>query len=172
MADYRRLISFILKFEGGFVNDPADSGGPTNKGVTLNTFRSVYGRAKTVNDLKHMTDNEWRHIFKSLYWDKCKADDISDQSIANMLVDFAWHSGVTTAVKKLQKIVGVTSDGICGVQTIGAINSRYAPETFNLLKAARMKYLQGIVKNKPSQARFMNGWKKRVNAIEYEKLTY
>lgn len=172
MADYRRLISFILKFEGGFVNDPADSGGPTNKGVTLNTFRSVYGRAKTVNDLKHMTDNEWRHIFKSLYWDKCKADDISDQSIANMLVDFAWHSGVTTAVKKLQKIVGVTSDGICGVKTIGAINSRYAPETFNLLKAARMKYLQGIVKNKPSQARFMNGWKKRVNAIEYGKLTY
>ena len=172
MADYRKLIPFILKFEGGYVNDPADSGGPTNKGVTLNTFRSVYGRAKTVNDLKHMTDNEWRHIFKSLYWDKCKADDIADQSIANMLVDFAWHSGVTTAVKKLQKIVGVTSDGICGVQTIGAINSRYAPETFNLLKAARMRYLQGIVKNKHSQARFMYGWTKRVNAIEYGKLTY
>lgn len=172
MADYRKLIPFILKFEGGYVNDPADSGGPTNKGVTLNTFRSVYGRTKTINDLKHMTENEWRHIFKSLYWDKCKADDIADQSIANMLVDFAWHSGVTTAVKKLQKIVGVTSDGICGVQTIGAINSRYAPETFNLLKAARMKYLQCIVKNKPSQARFMKGWTKRVNAIEYGKLTY
>lgn len=172
MADYRKLIPFILKFEGGYVNDPADSGGPTNKGVTLNTFRSVYGRAKTINDLKHMTDNEWRHIFKSLYWDKCKADDIANQSIANMLVDFAWHSGVTTAIKKLQKIVGVTSDGICGVQTIGTINSRYAPETFNLLKAARMRYLQGIVKNKHSQARFMYGWTKRVNAIEYGKLTY
>lgn len=172
MADYRKLIPFILKFEGGYVNDPADSGGPTNKGVTLNTFRSVYGRTKTINDLKHMTENEWRHIFKSLYWDKCKADDIADQSIANMLVDFAWHSGVTTAVKKLQKIVGVTSDGICGVQTIGAINSRYAPETFNLLKAARMRYLQSIVKNKHSQARFMYGWTKRVNAIEYGKLTY
>lgn len=172
MADYRKLIPFILKFEGGYVNDPADSGGPTNKGVTLNTFRSVYGRTKTINDLKHMTENEWRHIYKSLYWDKCKADDIADQSIANMLVDFAWHSGVTTAVKKLQKIVGVTSDGICGVQTIGAINSRYAPETFNLLKAARMRYLQGVVKNKHSQARFMYGWTKRVNAIEYGKLTY
>ena len=97
---------------------------------------------------------------------------IKDQNIANMLVDFAWHSGVTTAVKKLQKIVGVTSDGICGVQTIGAINSRYAPETFNLLKAARIRYLQGIVKNKHSQARFMYGWTKRVNAIEYGKLTY
>lgn len=172
MADYRKLIPFILKFEGGFVNDPNDSGGLTNKGVTLNTFRSVYGRAKTINDLKRMTVDQWRHIFKSLYWDKCKADDIADQSIANMLVDFAWHSGVTTAVKKLQKIAGVISDGICGVQTIGAINSRYAPETFNLLKAARMKYLQGIVKNKPSQARFMKGWTKRVNAIEYGKLTY
>lgn len=172
MADYRELIPFILKFEGGFVNDPADSGGPTNKGVTLNTFRSVYGRTKSVNDLRYITNEQWRNIFISRYWNKCSADMIKDQSIANMLVDFAWHSGVTTAVKKLQKIVGVTSDGICGVQTIGAINSRYATDTFNLLKAARMKYLQSIVKNKPSQARFIKGWTKRVNAIEYGKLTY
>ena len=62
MANPNVLIPFVLRYEGGFVNDPADSGGPTNKGVTLNTFRSVYGRAKTINDLKRMTDNEWRHI--------------------------------------------------------------------------------------------------------------
>lgn len=172
MANPNVLIPFVLRYEGGFVNDPKDRGGATNKGITLNTFRSVYGRTKSVADLKKLTNEQWRHIFKTLYWDKCNADMIKDQSIANMLVDFAWHSGVTTAVKKLQKIVGVTSDGICGVQTIGAINSKYATETFNLLKAARMKYLQSIVKNKPSQTRFMKGWTKRVNAIEYGKLTY
>lgn len=172
MANPNVLIPFVLRYEGGFVNDPKDRGGATNKGITLNTFRSVYGRTKSVNDLKCITNEQWRNIFISRYWNKCSADMIKDQSIANMLVDFAWHSGVTTAVKKLQKIVGVTSDGICGVQTIGAINSRYAPETFNLLKAARIRYLQGIVKNKHSQARFMYGWTKRVNAIEYGKLTY
>lgn len=172
MANSKVLIPFVLHYEGGFVNDPKDSGGATNKGITLNTFRSVYGRTKSVADLKKLTNEQWKYIFTNLYWDKCKADMINDQSIANMLVDFAWHSGVTTAIKKIQKIVGVVNDGICGLQTICEINAKYPIELFNLLKAARMKYLQDIVKNKPSQAKFIKGWKNRVNAIEYGKLTY
>ena len=39
MADARKLVPFILKWEGGFVNDPADKGGATNKGITLKTFQ-------------------------------------------------------------------------------------------------------------------------------------
>lgn len=35
MADYKILVPFLLKFEGGVVDDPADAGGFTNKGVTL-----------------------------------------------------------------------------------------------------------------------------------------
>ena len=41
MANVDILLPFILKYEGGFVNDPADSGGATNKGVTIATWRSV-----------------------------------------------------------------------------------------------------------------------------------
>ena len=172
MANSNVLIPFVLHYEGGFVNDPKDSGGATNKGITLNTFRSVYGRTKSVEDLKRLTDEQWRHIFKTLYWDKCKADIINNQSIANMLVDFAVHSGVAKAVKKIQKIVGVVSDGICGMQTLGAINSSNQKQTFEKLKAVRLKYLQDVVKATPVKARFLKGWNKRVNAIEYGKLNY
>ena len=56
MANYKVLVPFILKFEGGFVNDPHDRGGATNKGVTLATFiqfRRNDGRPRpTVEDLK------------------------------------------------------------------------------------------------------------------------
>lgn len=172
MANANELIPFVLHYEGGFVNDPKDSGGATNKGITLNTFRSVYGRTKSVADLKRLTNEQWKHIFKTLYWDKCKADMINDQSIANMLVDFAVNSGVTRAVKKIQKIVGVVSDGICGLQTLAAINSSNPKQTFEKLKAARLRYLQDVVKANPAKARFLRGWNKRVNAIEYEKLNY
>ena len=38
MAKVELLAPYIRKWEGGFVNDPADSGGATNMGVTIGTF--------------------------------------------------------------------------------------------------------------------------------------
>lgn len=169
MADYRELIPFILKFEGGFVNDPADSGGPTNKGVTLNTFRSVYGQTKTINDLKHMTDNEWRHIFKSLYWDKCKADDIADQSIANLLVDWAYNSGTSLAIRHIQRIVGVNADGIMGNITLSAINRHSPQPLFGALKKDRIAFFNVTAKKNPRKKKFLKGWLNRVNHFAYGK---
>lgn len=55
MADVKKLAPFILKWEGGFVNDPDDLGGATNMGITIATYR-VYRKRKglpepTVDDL-------------------------------------------------------------------------------------------------------------------------
>mgnify|MGYP002516081844 CR=1 FL=1 len=50
-----KLAIYIRSWEGGFVNDPHDPGGATNKGITLATFRTVYGKNKTVSDLKKMS---------------------------------------------------------------------------------------------------------------------
>nr|DAR62293.1 MAG TPA: Lysozyme [Bacteriophage sp.] len=52
-----KFVKYILSWEGGFVNDPRDSGGATNKGITLTTFQSVFGKDKTVEDLKRMTED-------------------------------------------------------------------------------------------------------------------
>ncbi|MST78798.1 hypothetical protein FYJ72_14340 [Prevotella copri] len=107
MADYRKLVPFIKKWEGGFSNHPQDRGGATNKGVTLSTYRMVYGKDKTVDDLKNLTESQWNYIFKKLYWDKWKADSIKNQSIANILVDWYWMSG-NIGVKKVQELFGLT----------------------------------------------------------------
>ena len=45
MADVKKLAPFILKWEGGFVNDPDDLGGATNMGITIATYR-VYRKRK------------------------------------------------------------------------------------------------------------------------------
>ena len=45
MADVRKLAPFILKWEGGFVNDPDDLGGATNMGVTIGAYET-YCRKK------------------------------------------------------------------------------------------------------------------------------
>ena len=170
MANHKILAPFILSHEGGFSNDKNDHGGATMKGVTLATFRSVYGQGKTVNDLKKITTEQWNNIFKKYYWDKCNADLIDNQSIANMLVDFAWHSGVSKATEVIQKIVGVTADGIIGRVTIGAINgfNRGDKVLFDLLKQVRMVYLR----SRKNWKYFKNGWTTRVESIKYGSLTY
>ena len=168
MADARKLMPFILKWEGGFVNDPLDRGGATNKGVTIGTFQSFYP-GKTVDDLKRITDDQWLTIFKSGYWNPWQADQIKNQAIANILVDWAWASGARTAIRKVQELLGVSVDGLVGNETLSAINGQDAEELFDRIKVARYDFVDAIVKRDPSQKRFINGWKNRIKSIKYEK---
>lgn len=167
MARAERLIPFILKWEGGYVNDKYDKGGATNKGITISTFRHFYGSKMTIDDLKNITDEQWEKIFLVGFWRPFRADDIKCQSIANICVDWAWASGAVTAIKQVQKVLGVPVDGIVGNITIDAINKSDAEELFNRLKKARIDFVNTIVRNNPSQARFSRGWVNRINDIEF-----
>lgn len=163
MADSKILQPFILSWEGGFGNHPQDPGGATMKGVTLATFQSVYGKNKTVQDLKNITDEQWHHIFKTLFWDKCKVDQIGSQSIANLIVDWAYNSGTGTAIKKVQKIVGTSVDGIVGPKTLEAINKRDRLSLFNEIYIARENFFKSL-KTFPT---FGKGWMRRLRSIGF-----
>ena len=169
MADYKKLIPFILRWDGGFANDPADRGGATMKGITIGTF-TTYRKSKrkptpTVTDLKNISDQEWGDVFKSLFWDKWYADNIKSQSIANILVDWVWASG-KYGITIPQRILGVAQDGVVGPKTLEALNARDADKLFAQLKQARINFVETIVKRNPSQKKFINGWKRRIYAIQ------
>lgn len=171
MADYKKLIPHILKWEGGWANDPADKGGPTMKGITLNTYK-LYCKLKgkpvpTQTDLKNISQEEWGYIFKTFYWDKWKADQIQNQSIANLLVDWTWGSG-QWGIKHPQTVLGVTADGIVGPKTIAAIN-KYPDQRvlFNKLWARRKKHFESIAATNVSQKKFLKGWLNRLNDLKY-----
>lgn len=163
MADYRILKPFILRWEGGFVNDPNDSGGATNKGVTLATYRKYKGESASVDDLKVITDEDWTTIFKTMYWDKCRADEIASQAVANLLVDWYWMSG-PTAVRRVQRLVGVQTDGIIGPKSIAAINIKGEGLAQDIYDDRRCFY-EEIVARRPSQRKFLRGWLNRLNAL-------
>lgn len=163
MADYRILKPFILKWEGGFVNDPNDSGGATNKGVTLATFRRYKGESASVDDLKAITDEDWDAIFKEMYWDKFKADEIASQTVANLCVDWLWMSG-TKAIKYVQRLIGATEDGIVGKQTLASLNAKGDGLVLDIYNY-RKDFYHRIVANRPTQKRFLRGWLNRLNAL-------
>lgn len=168
MAKSEKLTPFILRWEGGFSNHPADKGGPTNRGVTLATYRQLINPRATVEDLRAMTDREWEYIFGRGYWRPWKADYIESQGVANVCVDWAWASGTGTSILRVQRLLGVDADGIVGPQTLDAINGASPRELFERLIQARLDFVQDIVRRHPSQRVFLRGWQNRINDIPYE----
>ena len=167
MADKNKLIPIIKNWEGGYSDNPNDRGGATNSGVTLAVYQSVYGKNKTKNDLKRMTNEQWDYIFTKLYWNKWKADEIKNQSIANILVDWVWMSGYGT-IKKIQALFGLTADGIVGNKTISYINSHDQEDVFNKIWNRRKQFYESLVKNNPSQKVFLKGWMNRLNTFKFQ----
>lgn len=172
MAKVSELVPHILKWEGGFVNDPDDLGGATNKGVTFKTYKhycKMTGKpVPSMGDLMRLSDEEFEDILKTLYWNACKADFIESQSVANAIVDWAWHSGTATAVKEVQNILGVKTDGIIGNITLAAINSKSPLPLFGAIQQARISYLERICNARPANQKFMRGWLRRVHDLYYE----
>lgn len=165
MAQAKLMIPFLKKWEGGFVNDPDDKGGATNMGVTLKVYQKYFGKDKTAEDLKNITEDEWVTIFKE-YWNPWKADDIKNQSIAQLVVDMGWMSGTKTAIKKVQECLGTKADGIVGPKTLALLNKLPSAGVFRKLWVMRYNWLNQIAKS-GNNKKFLRGWLCRLNDIKF-----
>lgn len=173
MSDYKHIIPFILKAEGGWVNDPSDNGGETNKGITYTVWKTIFG--DTHDRFMKMSQDDWNLIFKKLYWDQILADTIKSQRVADLIVDWVWGSGKHYPSIDIQDILinsfnqHIISDGNFGQHTIDAINNVDEQKLWDLIVKKRYDYLDSIVKIHPSNSKFLQGWKNRMaNLINFE----
>lgn len=172
MANVNILAPFIIFWEGGYVNDPNDSGGATKYGVSLNTWKS-FGYDKNGDgridekDVHMISESDAIHILKTKFWDKWKADQIKSQSIANLVVDWFYNSGYA-GIKRVQELLGLKADGIVGPKTLDAINSRDPKLTFEYIHSAREKFFR----TRSKFPIYGKGWLNRNNAIKFGSLTY
>tara|TARA_B110000503_G_C7086607_1_gene387582 strand:+ start:802 stop:1359 length:558 start_codon:yes stop_codon:yes gene_type:complete len=175
MSNYKQIVPFFYKWEGGLSKDKNDSassnpcptpykgvkGYHTNKGVTYTAWVGVFGTSQDVR-FYEMNNEDWGAIFKRGYWDKVKGDKIQFQSIANVLVSWAWGSGARTAVKQIQKVLGVSSDGAIGNQTLNAIHACNELELFDKCVIARGQFFESIARRNPKNLKFLKGWMNRL----------
>lgn len=159
-ANFGRALSAVLRHEGGYVNHPEDPGGPTNKGVTLATFRKWVKRDGTANDLKRITDAEVAKVYRGGYWNAVKAGSLPG-GIDYAVFDYAVNSGPTRAAKALQNALGVAADGIVGPVTLAAAAKADPIATIKTICDRRLVFLKQL-KTWPT---FGAGWQARVDDV-------
>lgn len=158
-------IPRILKHEGGFVDDPRDAGGATNRGVTIGTLRSlgmdIDGDGDIdVADIKALSEAQAVTIYKRFYWDAVQAD-LLPVGLDYVLADFAVNCGPKRAAEHLQKALGMKPDGTIGPQTLSKAKAGNVRALINAICDSRLNFMRGIRGGK-DWAAFGKGWSRRV----------
>lgn len=176
MADFHRFAPLLFRHEGGFVDDPVDPGGATNRGITLATFahcsRELLGVTPTIDALRELTEMQAATIYKALYWDVIRGDEMPSQQIANMVCDFQVNAGAASA-RLLQRVLNQAEgrprlrvDGVIGKATMSALRSADLPRIQSMFQQGRRDYYRHLVTLRPPLARFLKGWLRRVDAFD------
>ncbi|HTN52453.1 MAG TPA: glycosyl hydrolase 108 family protein [Anaeromyxobacter sp.] len=173
MAKFEQFLPMLLRFEGGYVDDPDDPGGETNKGVTLAVFqecsRELLGIEPTAENLRNLTDAQAGAIYKARYWDRMHGDDFALQDLANIVCDFYVNAGAR-ATELLQHVMNgmgtaVAEDGAIGPGTLQALAGLPQDEVYRRYKQARVAYYTQLAQARPTLAKFLGGWLNRVDAF-------
>ncbi len=103
----------LIAHEGGYSNDAKDPGGETNFGISKRAYPQV--------DIKNLTRDAAKQIYKRDYWDRAQCDKLPP-TLAYLLFDAAVNSGIGQAIRFLQRALGVADDGVLGPLTLSMVS--------------------------------------------------
>lgn len=138
----------LLGHEGNYSNDPKDPGGETKWGISKRSYPNL--------NIKDLTQDQAKAIYLSDFWSKVNGDNLPSAVMWN-LFDFAVNSGISTAIRYLQKSVGVADDGHWGPMSQAAAEKMGENDMVMLLVANRMEF-QAKLSTWPSYGK---GWTNR-----------
>lgn len=147
---FKTALRFVLKWEGGYVNNKDDKGGATNYGITQNTYNNWLKAQKLpAKDVRFISKDEVEKIYYKNYWLKANCDKMSTK-FALLAFDTAVNMGVGRVKEFLE-----------------AAQYKY-PEKFIFAREAKYKEFAKY----GNQKIFLQGWLNRLSAlkIEIEKL--
>ncbi|MBA56327.1 MAG: hypothetical protein CMK89_17905 [Pseudomonadales bacterium] len=169
------MIENVLRLEGGYVDHPADRGGPTNYGITQKTLSRYYGRAATPQEVRSLSKEVAEEIYRRNYYKAPGIDTLPDL-IQPFIFDSAVNHGPRRAIKFLQNVCNeagyrpmLSVDGAVGPNTRRAAEWALQHMGTVLLEALieeRRNFYLMIVEANPSQKVFLKGWMNRVNEFK------
>jgi lysozyme family protein len=169
MADDTHIFPFIRKWEGGYANNPNDTGGETMAGVTYKLWVTLFGPDADDRFLA-MSNEDWATC-TAPFWFAILGDKINSQRIADLMFDWVWGSGKYHPEHDVQHILDtcfhnkLVEDGNFGPATIDAINSADEQQLWGDLVTDRYQYLLDCVTARPANQEFLHGWQNRMDDL-------
>ena len=162
-STFSYCMPLLFDTEGGFNHrsKKADPGGATNLGITQRTLSVYRKRPVTIEEVRQLTYEEATEIYRLQYWNAVRGDELP-YGVDLAMFDFAVNSGPGRAIKELQRILGVTADGVMGIHTMDAVQVSERHALAMELCVRRLAFMKRL-KNWPYNK---NGWTARVRKIQ------
>jgi lysozyme family protein len=176
MADFTPIFKETLNWEGGFQNYESkanyNSRGEligTNRGISAIAYEQYIGHPPTVAEIKAITPEISEAVYRKLFWNKIRGNDIQDQDVAAII--FATYIGnpaksnqiVAAALKDVGHEVGIVKTTYSD-EVVKAINRSNPAKLFYAIKEEKRKFLESL---RASYPQFINGWMRKLNSFEY-----
>lgn len=175
---FDNALTFVLMNEGGFVDSPNDSGGATNKGISLRFLKSLpvedlrkYGIHEdevSVNTIRDLNDTQIASIYRGEFWNQAPFERILFSQTYCYIFDCCVHHGIAQGIKLVQRAMWaqykqyyfLVDDGIMGDKTLDVVNKI----AFNIsyVMAERAGFCRMLAATRPKDEPNLEGWLKRV----------
>ena len=185
MGKFETAYEFTARWEGGLSDDPADRGGITNYGVSIEFLKdcaridSVHCQhlgislPVTREIIKALKKDQAKELFRWRFWDT-PGFELYDTPLAVTLFDCAVNHGIKRSILLAQKAFNnigdpalwLIVDGIQGPKTKMALQSVNAAALSTAIISERRDFYRAIVKSNYSQRVFLRGWLNRVDDLE------
>lgn len=138
----------VVSVEGGYVNDRRDPGGETKYGISQRAYPNV--------DIKNLTLDQAKAIYKENYWDRIRGDELPDP-LSHLVFDSAVNQGTGPAVKMLQAALKINVDGVVGQETLKAAKTAGSYVCAVFMTKRALRYTRN-----PDFETFGEGWLNRL----------
>jgi len=138
------------KWEGGWSDHAADRGGKTNWGITQATLSAYLGRPATANEIRNLTKEQAKTIYRKLFWNAVGAESMP-MGVDLCCYDWGVNSGPARGRSAYARVASLPIT---------------AAEKVKAICASRRSFFRGIIARNASQRVFEKGWMRRVAGIE------
>lgn len=181
MANFDPIFILTLSHEGGFQKLANDSANyvngkliGTNRGISAVGYYDFYKKIPTEQDMKLLTSEQAKAIYKKNYWDKINGDKIKNQSVAELMFQYIIGSGASqiSNIKDIANVIAgkkiiSSNDNKFTDAEINIINNLASDKFWEALKAWRHSFFIRLVTLKPKLKQFLNGWQTRLNSYKF-----
>lgn len=164
-SNFDAAFDYTIGNEGGYTNNPNDSGGPTNWGITIHDLSRWLKYPASADDVKNMSKTLAKEIYLDWYWDVISLDKVNSKGVAMAMFDMGVVRGTATIAKAVQGIVGVVQDAHIGPLTLAAINAYDSKALVEKIADQSAMAFRTIVDAHPKDAVFLVGWIRRSDKL-------